>query len=47
MIQYVGMMLFVLVVMYIMVRYVSMKSLNMDRKGVMYLPFLVLYILIV
>lgn len=47
MIQYVGVMLFILVAMYIMVRYVSMKSLNMDRKGMMYLPFFVLYVLVV
>jgi len=37
-IQYVGVILMILVVMYIVVGYVSMKSLNIDRKGIMYLP---------
>jgi len=45
--QYLGVMLFVLVVMYMLVRYVSIKSLNMDRKSLIYLPFLVLYVLVV
>jgi NADH-ubiquinone oxidoreductase chain 4 len=47
MMQYVRLMLVILVVMYIMVGYVAMKSLNIDRKGLFYIPFLVLYILMI
>lgn len=47
MIQYVGLMLLVVVVIYMIVRYVAMKSLNMDGKGVFYVPFLVLYLLMI
>lgn len=46
-IQYLRVMLIVLVVIYILVGYVSIKSLNMDRKGMIYIPFLVLYVLVV
>jgi len=38
MIQFIGVMLFILVVIYIVVRYVLMKSLNIDGKGMLYLP---------
>merc|ERR1711976_339989 len=41
MIQYVGVILIILI--YMIVRYVSMKSLNIDRKGMIYLPWFVLY----
>jgi len=37
-IQFIRVMLLILIVIYIVVRYVSMKSLNIDRKGVIYLP---------
>lgn len=47
MIQYVGLMLLVVVVMYIIVRYVVMKSLNIDGKGIFYIPFIVLYLLMI
>jgi NADH:ubiquinone oxidoreductase subunit 4 (subunit M) len=47
MIQYVGLMLLVVVVIYIIVRYVAMKSLNIDRKGIFYIPFIVLYLLMI
>jgi len=33
-----GIILLILIVMYIVVGYVSMKSLNIDRKGMLYLP---------
>jgi len=46
-IQYIRIILLILVVIYIVVRYVSMKSLNIDRKGMLYLPWLVLYLLVV
>lgn len=47
MIQYIGVILVVLIAIYMIVRYVSMKSLNIDGKGVIYLPWFVLYILVV
>merc|ERR1712176_1118010 len=47
MIQYTRIMLLILIVMYIVVRYVSIKSLNIDRKGMLYLPWFVLYLLVV
>jgi len=37
-IQYGSMMIIVLVVIYLMVGYVIMKSLNIDRKGLFYIP---------
>jgi len=46
-IQYIGVILLILIVIYIVVRYVSMKSLNIDRKGILYLPWFVLYVLVV
>merc|ERR1712157_310294 len=46
-IQYVRMILFILIIIYMVVRYVSMKSLNIDRKRVLYLPWFVLYLLVV
>jgi NADH:ubiquinone oxidoreductase subunit 4 (subunit M) len=46
-IQYVRLMLLVVVVIYIIVRYVVMKSLNIDGKGIFYIPFIVLYLLMV
>jgi len=45
--QYVGLMLLVVIVIYIIVGYVAMKSLNIDRKGIFYIPFVVLYLLII
>jgi hypothetical protein len=47
MMQYVGFMLIVLIMMYVIVGYVAMKSLNMDRKGLFFIPFLVLYMLVI
>merc|ERR1712003_301444 len=47
MIQFVGIILLILVVIYMIVRYVSMKSLNIDRKGMLYLPWFVLYLLVI
>jgi len=38
MIQYIGIILIILVIIYMVVGYVSIKSLNIDRKGVLYLP---------
>lgn len=38
MIQYSRVMLLILIIMYMVVGYVSMKSLNMDGKGLMYIP---------
>merc|ERR1712003_99110 len=37
-IQFIGVMLLILIVMYMIVRYVSMKALNIDGKGMLYLP---------
>merc|ERR1712157_421688 len=36
--QFIGIILLILIVIYMIVRYVSMKSLNIDGKGVLYLP---------
>lgn len=47
MIQFFGVMLLILIMIYMIVRYVSMKSLNIDRKGVLYLPWFVLYLLVI
>merc|ERR1712157_575958 len=38
MIQFVGVILLILIVIYIVVRYASIKSLNIDGKGMLYLP---------
>jgi len=46
-IQYSSLMLIILIVLYIAVRFVIMKSLNMDGKRMFYVPFMVLYILII
>jgi len=46
-IQYYSLMLLILMVSYIVTGFVMMKSLNMDGKGIIYLPFMVLYLLIV
>lgn len=46
-ITYVRYILCVLIVMYIIVGYVMMKSINMDGKGLMYIPFMVLYLMII
>lgn len=40
-------MIFSVVLMYMVVGYVMMKSLNMDRKGLFYIPWLVLYIMMI
>jgi len=37
-IQYRSIMVMILVAIYLMVRYVMMKSLNMDGKGLFYVP---------
>jgi len=47
MMQYVGLMLLVVIVIYMIVRYVAIKSLNIDGKRIFYIPFIVLYLLIV
>merc|ERR1712174_67736 len=46
-IQFIRVILLILIVIYMVVRYVSMKSLNIDRKRVLYLPWFVLYLLVV
>merc|ERR1712174_177072 len=38
MIQFIGVMLLILIVIYMIVGYVSMKSLNIDGKRILYLP---------
>lgn len=45
-IQYRSVMVVILVAMYLIVRYVIMKSLNIDGKGLFYIPWVVLYIIV-
>lgn len=47
MMQYSRVILLILIIIYMVVGYVSMKSLNMDGKRLMYIPWLVLYILVI
>lgn len=42
-----GMILVILIVIYMVCRYVIMKSINDVRSGYFYVPWLVLYILVV
>lgn len=44
--QYRSVIILILILMYLMVGYVMMKSLNMDGKGLFYIPWVVLYIII-
>jgi NADH:ubiquinone oxidoreductase subunit 4 (subunit M) len=42
-----GVILLILVIMYLIIGFVIIKSLNMDGKGVFYIPFAVLYVLMI
>lgn len=44
--QYGSIIVMVLVVIYLIVGYVIMKSLNMDGKGLFYIPWIVLYVIV-
>lgn len=46
-VSYCRMILLILLLIYMVVGYISIKSINMDRKRLLYIPFLVLYVLVV
>lgn len=45
-IQYNSIILIIIIVMYMVVRYVIIKSVNAEGKGIVYMPVIVLYIII-
>lgn len=45
--QYRSTILLILVLMYLIVGYVMMKSINMDGKGLFVIPWIVLYIIVI